>query len=288
MSTIAIQTGLDQFIDGVRNLPPSPSLMIELLGLLKKPDRDIDQLVGLMSHDPSLTAEILRRCNSAYFGNDQPATDMFEATFRLGFHEVYRIATALFGARLLKIAPSASSARQLDVIWEHSAMTAVSAGLLAKELGESEGMAFTAGLLHDVGKVVLLCANAGDEGLATGVPLLTDLSEGEEKKQFGFDHCEVGGRLLARWAFPSTIFTPVLHHHYPSQGTPFEPFAAVLCLADWLAQTFTEGGQPARVEGEALEFSMEILEMNSDRLDSIRSRAREDIQRAKRLFNVQK
>ena len=145
---------LDLCIDQVHHLPPTPTLLLELLALFKQPDRDIDQVVKVISHDPSLTAEVLRRCNSAYFSGSQPAADMFEAVLRLGFYEMYRIVVVLFGSRAMSI-PNGACGIQVEALWRHSVTTAVAAGVLAEHLQEPEGVAFTAGLLHDVGKVVL-------------------------------------------------------------------------------------------------------------------------------------
>ena len=80
---------IDQYLEDVHHLPSAPTLVVELLELFKHPDRDIDRVVELISHDPSLTAEVLKRCNSAYLGGGQPADGMFEAVTRLGFYEVY-------------------------------------------------------------------------------------------------------------------------------------------------------------------------------------------------------
>lgn len=76
-----------QYIGRVTHLPPAPTLLTELLGLFRDPDRDIDRVVDLLSLDPSLTAEILKKCNGAFFGG-APASDMFEAVSRIGFYEV--------------------------------------------------------------------------------------------------------------------------------------------------------------------------------------------------------
>ena len=75
----------DQYIDRVTDLPPAPTVAAELLGLFGDPNQDIDRIVELIGHDPSLTVDILRRCNSALFRGDEPASDMFEAVTRLGF-----------------------------------------------------------------------------------------------------------------------------------------------------------------------------------------------------------
>lgn len=276
---------VDQLIDGVQNLPPSPHLMIELLNLLKSPDRDIDQLIEVMSHDPSLTAEILKRCNSAAFGLDEPVTDMFEATFRLGFHEVYRTATTLFGSRLLCWSGS-ERGRQLDTIWEHSALSAVTAGLIATVLAEGGDAAFVAGLLHDVGKVVFLSSRSAAP-LSAAAPSDPDDFEGltAEKTHFGCDHSEVGARLLRRWGFPDHVTSGVQHHHSPQQADPSTPLAAVLCLADGVAHSLLD--ETAQLPNSPeIAFCKERLELDDDRLSALRSQAEQEAKRVGDLFHA--
>jgi putative nucleotidyltransferase with HDIG domain len=276
---------LDQYINGIKNLPPSPSLMVELIKLLKKPDRDIDQLVELMSHDPSLTAEILRRCNSAVFAADEAATDIFEATFRLGFYEVYRVATALFGARTIRWS-NAKQGLPLEIVWEHSALTAVCAGSLAKEVEENEAVAFTAGLLHDVGKVVLACAEGADYAnvvrqAGSGMPLTE-----AEKTAFGFNHAEIGGRLLGRWGLPPNVVTPIRFHHQPEQAAPFERLTAMLNLADSMAYCLTDPSAKTIPQSQQRDFSTRLLQLNENDLARFIVKAREEATHVKELFRV--
>ena len=79
---------------------PSPDTMaaVQLLDLFRDPDRDIDRIVEFISHDPALTAETLRRCNSAQLQGAQPTTDIFEAVSRLGFYELYGLVAAAIGS----------------------------------------------------------------------------------------------------------------------------------------------------------------------------------------------
>src|ERR1035441_2907787 len=86
---------LDQYLDRVQNLPPAPTVAIQLLDLFSDPDRDIDRIVELISHDPSLTAATLKRCNSGALCGVEPASDMFDAVSRLGLYEVYCIVIGL-------------------------------------------------------------------------------------------------------------------------------------------------------------------------------------------------
>src|SRR5215216_5933247 len=97
---------LDEYIDRVKNLPPAPRILPELLVLLRQEDIDSSRVVELISYDPAITAAVLRLCNSAYFAGGSPADDLQEAVNRLGFRQVYLLVAAVSGAKLLGPAQS--------------------------------------------------------------------------------------------------------------------------------------------------------------------------------------
>jgi putative nucleotidyltransferase with HDIG domain len=225
---------LDKCIDSMRHLPPSPGVMIRLLELFKQPDCDIDQVVELLRHDPSIAAELLKRCNSAVLKGVRPVTDVLEGVSRIGFYESYRLIVGVFGSRFM--APKlVAGAFNVEALWRHSVATAVAADLLARQLGEVEPEAYTAGLFHDVGKAVL----AELDGAAYARFVLVDQISGlklvkVEQALFGFDHAEVGARLLARWNMPPAIVMAVRHHHELSGTRAFERLTFIVRLADQL------------------------------------------------------
>jgi HD-like signal output (HDOD) protein len=135
---------LESYLDSVECLPPTPALMIRLIELFRQSDRDVDEIVGLMRQDLSVTAEVLRRCNSSFFGNEEPVMDVYEAVFRMGFYEVYRVTVALFGLQAMSMARVTKSI-PAEALWRHSAITAIVSGALARELGESRGHCFYRG-----------------------------------------------------------------------------------------------------------------------------------------------
>ncbi len=95
----AANKALDAYLDGIKHLPPTPTLMIQLIELFRQPDADVDEIVTILKRDPALSVEVLRRCNSPYFGLETPVMDIHEAIFRMGFYEVYQITVSLFGMK---------------------------------------------------------------------------------------------------------------------------------------------------------------------------------------------
>ena len=98
-------------------LPVDTLTAVHLLDLFRDPDHDIDRIVELISMDPVLTAETLRHCNNAVFGNGTKTTDLFEAVSRLGYYELYGIIAASIGGQMLD--PNAPAGTTPELIQEH-------------------------------------------------------------------------------------------------------------------------------------------------------------------------
>jgi len=248
---------IDDYINSVKMLPPAPKVVPELMKLLKQPNVDSSRIVKLISLEPSITANVLRMTNSAYFAAATPTTDLQEAVTRLGFQQVYQLATAATGARLLSNAQKGYGFNQGE-LWKHSVAAAVAAQLVAKKLGgEDENLVFTATLLHDIGKVILSQAVDGVYSKLIEETEIHQQSLAEaEKKLLGVDHAEAGGRLLSRWKFPANIVSAVWFHHSPKAAEPYQRLAAYAYLGNMIAHFMGYGyGHLAfalRGRGEAL------------------------------------
>jgi len=257
----------DEILDGITALPPAPQVLPRLLQALTDPDTDTSNIVDLVTFDPALTARLLRACNSAFVASATQVTTVPEAINRLGINTIYRMVAAMHGARSLR--PSRSDwGINPDAMWPHAVTTALAAQFLARDNQEDEGIAFTAGLLHDLGKIVL-AEFFKDQYAATLADPSTHpvFSYDVEKRRFGVDHTEMGGRLLAQWKFPTPIIASVWHHHAPSQGDSFDRLSACLTLANAVAHEVGQGGAlAAMTDEEATAF--QVLNISRDRLQN--------------------
>lgn len=246
---------VDAYILSVRQLPPAPTLLTELLGLFRDPDRDVDRVVEVVSLDPSLTVEILKRCNSALLGGGHPVSDMFEAVSRVGFYEIYCVVVAMFGSKTRTL-PGAADVLDVSALWRHSVITAVAASTLALKFDVPQGAAFTSGLLHDIGKLVIASVERQKYAAVIQFAKTSGQSLVEaERAAFGLDHAGLGGRLLERWHLPGEVFVSVRHHHDPSEAGTEAKMAALIHGANWLAhglEAGATGGPPVTaVTGKA-------------------------------------
>jgi putative nucleotidyltransferase with HDIG domain len=245
---------VDSIIDQVKTLPPAPKILPELLNLLNQDDVPAENVEKLIAYDPALTIKVLQRCNSTSYGLAEPASDLDTAIRCLGFNEIYRIVTTVVLESSLGKAQKGYGIGE-GHLWEHSVVSAIGARLVAKDLGENENLAFTSGLLHDVGKLVL------GNSLEDAYGLIFKGTEGDqpssfmemEKQILGVNHAEVGGRILARWKFPEGIARPVEFHHDPLMAKPFERLASIVYMGDMISHLlgYSHGHQAYAIRGKA-------------------------------------
>jgi putative nucleotidyltransferase with HDIG domain len=225
---------LQELVQSVKGLPSAPRVLVRLLRVVRNPDADSDQVVEVLNLDPALTAAVIRLANSAYFSTS-PVSALEEAVARLGYLEVYRLAARIPAGEMFSgaIEPMGIAAGEL---WEHSVACAIIADELGERAGLPDGTAYTAGLLHDVGKLILREAK-GDE-----YSRVFDLVEAEqitlnqaEHTLFGFDHAEAGAALLEHWNFPPELHNAVRFQYEPSACPEPRILAAIVLLSNWVA-----------------------------------------------------
>ena len=274
----------DEYVSKVHHLLPAPRVVPQLLQLLNKPDTDNSDIVKLISHDPSLTANVLRLSNSAYFAAATSITTMDEAVARLGSQQVYRIVVAISGA--IALSPPKNISRTADELLDHSVATAVAAQLMAKDLGDNDNLAFTAGLLHDLGKIVLAFVSNDFYKLFQDVESDQSALIEVERKLLGTDHAEIGGRVLHRWNFPAELMSAVEFHHQPSAAQAHQRLAAYVYLGNMVAYLVGHGygHQPSmpRWDSEALT----ILNLTKDDLQEYINKTSAQLKTMKGLFQL--
>jgi putative nucleotidyltransferase with HDIG domain len=221
-------------LDKVDVLPLSPALLPKLLPKLSDVDTNFDEVVEIIALDPSLTSKLLQICNSAYFGQESEVTSVAEAVSRVGYQSVYLLVAMINGSACFPYpSPPGVDAGQL---WRHSLTTAFNAKFVAESAGLDGNLLFTAGLLHDLGKVIL-----GQELPAAAAGLYGHPSDAaslaREQELFGCHHAEVCAALLELWKLPPLIVLAVRHHHESQFARADGRVAACVTLGNMLAHS---------------------------------------------------
>lgn len=240
---------IDELLNRVSTLPPAPKLLPQLLAALSDVEADTGRVVDLITYDPALTAKVLRVCNSAYFALASRVSTIADAVHLLGFYRIYMIVATTSSQDFLKATPH--SALDPDEMWRHLVCSAFAAQSIGKRIGADGNILFTAGLLHDIGKVPLADVLQGDyDQLLTDGSVFGRQLGALESASFGVNHAEVGARLLENWSFAPEFVEAVHYHHDPAAAGDGARLAACVELADLVAHSMDTEGEASFAEAE--------------------------------------
>jgi HD-like signal output (HDOD) protein len=224
-------TSLDKIVEGVTNLPPTPRILPKLQKLLRDPDSGIHDIISLVKVDAPMTAQIVKLSNSAYYNTGEPVQSLEEAVNRLGFREVYRVTSVAAAQQVMGEALPLYNMGKGELL-DNSVSTAV---LMVELSSRARRMdldgAYTMGLLHSIGKVII-----NQYFLKHGLELYGNTA-GEsvdimwERRLLGFDNAEVGAAILSKWNFPEDIVAPVKWQLAPLKAENHKEMACILAIA---------------------------------------------------------
>ncbi len=226
-----------EIISKVKNLPPVSQAALKLVTLLEHASISNEEVVQVIKCDNVLTAKLLRACNSPYFGLSEPVASVDQAVLILGHQQILHIVLTLaFGSTM--IVPLPGYAAEAAELWQHSLVTANAAEIVAAEAYglEIEGaVAFTVGLLHDIGKLALSQALTAEQKTAIQARITNEniSRSAAEKLVIGTDHGDVGAALLQSWRLPANVIEAVGQHHRPPLDPP--KLSAITHIANCLA-----------------------------------------------------
>jgi putative nucleotidyltransferase with HDIG domain len=227
------------------------------LVLLNKPEVSIQELVEVVKFDPAITANILRISNSAYFGLRREIHSLHQALLLLGTQELLKIIIASGATRLFS-APTPGYFTERQGLWRHSVSCGLMVDLLSQELSlQDHATGFTAGLMHDIGKVVLsLFVEQKFHEIMEVVEQQGVSFQTAEKIILGVDHAEMGGEMARMWDFPDRLRLAITYHHLDKPEAYTDDLILLVYLADILVMMF---GQDLGMDGLAYTGYPEVL-----------------------------
>lgn len=227
----------------VENLPAVPAVVQQVLAHVSDPDFNYQQLVELVRLDPGITADVLRMANSPYFGLRRKISSLEQALVHLGADHIVDLVLSSKVVGMYK-ADQKGYGMARGELWRHSMASALLSQELARRLGRADrATAFTAGLLHDVGKLILSEYVGGHfERIAQAVKDRNQSWVSAEREILGVDHALLGAVAARRWNFPEAIVQAIAFHHHPERAAKERELASIVALANLLALSFGVGG----------------------------------------------
>lgn len=214
-------------------LPATPGVVQDLISSFEEENVSVDEIASKLAADPVLSAKLLRLANSAYYHVSRSVSTVHSAVSMLGFVTVRTLVISTGLVNGFKSAPGLD----LKQFWRYSMNTAVVAKWLAQEADENSDLAFTVGMTHAIGQLVIHVAMPEQALQVDKTSGFFDSSRIDaERTSFGYDYADVGAELASRWKFPLTFSDAIRAFPEPMELQPFNRMAAIIHLAAWFAR----------------------------------------------------
>ncbi len=277
-------------IEQIENLPTLPEVANRLMRIINDPITTAADVANLIARDPSLTSKVLRLANSAFYGIPRTVTTVHNAVVILGLKVIN---TMVFSITVVKMFPGDGREEALNRkrFWAHCLACAVLTKLLAQRMRRvtlfDPEECFCAGLIHDIGRVVLdqyfheefaqAFKRAGSEKISLG---------DAETQVLGFSHTDAGEWLTARWELPHEIRIPIIYHHRPSEAPQAADVTALVHMADVLCYQIDFGTPGIECPPKLDAGIVEQLGFSEEELAQLRAEALEDIDKFKIVLEI--
>lgn len=266
-----------QLVSRLNALPTLPEAVTKLAQLVSDESATASDFEHVIRPDPALTANVLRAANSVFYRGVSEISSVRDAVARMGIRRVFEVATSTSFCRTL---PNQIPGYDLPVadFWRHCVGVAVVSERLAREVrAMNADIAFTAGLLHDVGKLVIGTCLA-DVVASTWKHADLDTPEAE-LQTFGVDHADVGEEIAMRWRLPNAVKDAARYHHSPDrvpEGCDRDA-AEIVYVADTAYYAFGLRADQVKVDRPIAEASMYRLHLTLAQVERVVEESRAEI-----------
>ena len=232
MTTLRSPVSLPQLINDLHQWPAWPSHLHDILAALNNEDLDASDLAKKIACEQTILAKLLRVANSPFYGVTGHVSNALQAINIIGLRNTRSIVIA--AAVMSKVPPETLPWFDLSAFWKGGITVASAAQWLAGKLSVSASDAFTAGMLHNIGQVILAYKFPTQYAEIWSPETISELELIQhERAQFGFDHAEVGAALARQWHFPESLVESLRWHHDPDQSQSKN--ARILWAADQIS-----------------------------------------------------
>lgn len=264
------RVSLEEIVQAVQDLPSLPQVVLRVMELTEEPDSTAQDINQELSQDQGLTARVLKLANSAFYGFPRRISSVTDATVLLGFRTIRSIVMAASVNEILSQKMD-GYALEYGELWKHSQCSAMAARLLAKRVKyPGIDVAYTAALLHDIGKVVL------NSSLQEAYREVLDKVSHDnlsflqaEESILGFNHAQVGARISEKWNLPPELVEAIEFHHEPDKAQVNPKLTAIVHVADAVCAAMGIGIGVDSMLYPISAKSMELLDLQPNDIDSI-------------------
>ena len=233
-------------VKGMTKVASLPTIYTKVEEALANPKTSNKYLADILSEDTALTARLLRLANSAFFNFPSKVDTVTQTIIVIGTRQLREVVLASSVVSAFKNIPS--ELIDMESFWRHSIACGVTARIIATLRRDANvETAFVAGLLHDIGRLILFMQKAAEMSeLITSCQESNTLLFKGEMELFDFDHALLGGLLLKEWKLPDRLVETTTYHHAPYKSKEYQLETATIHIADIIANSMVEGSSGER------------------------------------------
>jgi len=274
----------EEVIKKVKAFPSMSGTAMRLLGLLEDPKTNVAEIESALKYEPSLTANILKLTNSAYFGLPRQVGSISQAVSLLGTKKLIQLILATCVSAVMDKPVPGYDLSSEDLRRHCIAVSVVAEDILRELKQEVKSEVFTAALLHDIGKLVL--GNfLKDKPDIINQMLVKEVSfEIAEKEILGTDHAEIGALILEQWSFPKDIVAAVRFHHNPELSPKADSLIDVVHIANMLCLMLGIGGGKIGLSYQPSSLAIKRLGLKSHHIEIVASRIMQWVNELSEIF----
>ena len=277
----------DDILARIAFVPPLPTASIEVIRLALDPDVSDARIAQAIQYDPSLTTNVLRLANSAYFGFPRSVSTLREAFLRRGTNRVFQLVLTATIGKMAQMQVRGYDLSGGD-LWDHLIGTAIGTTKLAEALHlDTPKHTFTAALMHDIGKIVLGTFVEVNAPTVIGFAIKHKVSfELAEQEVLGIDHAEVGACLLEHWNLPEALVKAVRWHHQPEEFSGDPLVVNLVHVADVVCLMTGIGAGIDALSYRPSSNALVQLGLNNNGLESIAYKIINELMEVRKLFKL--
>lgn len=272
---------LRQKLAGISNLPTPPLVFSQIQKLISAPDSSVNEIAAVLSEDAAMSAKVLRLSNSAFYAIRGEITSIRQAVMVLGLEAIRSL--VLSSSVFDMFRKQALDQEFQENYWRHSLATALACRLIVRFHRSARGLdaelAFSAGLLHDIGKLIICCFFPKDYGQIREYKQRLNSSDYQaETAILGYTHSLVGKLLTEMWRLPATIVSAIEHHHSPNNEVQEHTnYARIVHIANYLAHRTFNLRMPEHPGWSYLESTVQTeLELTDEIIDAFCQQLRDE------------
>ncbi|HFQ80819.1 MAG TPA: HDOD domain-containing protein [Desulfobacterales bacterium] len=250
-------TRMEEIMNIANHIPPFPKVALQVMKMLDNPEVKAKDLAQVIQYDSAITANLLKTCNAAYFGLTRKVSSLDDALVVVGQDILKDIIITSSSARFYKGGAGDGYQLEQGELWKHSVATAIMAKMMAAHFNEvNPNVAFTAGLLHDIGKRFLSSFVADEFAKIVKLAYESGGSFVEaEVEVLGMSHADLGAKIMKKWQFDQELIMAVKQHHDPD-AIGKDQLTALVALANTQIMTMGIGvgadGLTSKIQGAGL------------------------------------